>query len=499
MDFIQNFPLFTIVLSLLCSVICSVVNARWARRIYAVMGLVVTAMTGAVLLYTLQTGDSFTYLMGHFPAPWGNEIKVGPLEAGLSTIFCIILYLSVFGGYTRLLTDIRESKRNLYFVLVQLVQVSLLALLYTNDVFTAYVFIEISTLASCGLLMIRQIGRTTAAATRYMIFSLLGSGLFLIGIILLYNITGHLLIPNIKESVAAIAFYGRYTVPLIVSVSLITLGLAIKSGCFPFHFWMPDTYGSATPSSSAILSGLISKAYILVLIKVIYRVVGFDIFVSTGINNILFLFGIAGMIVGSLSAIKENNINRMIAFSSAAQIGYIYMGLGLGTNDGVIAAIFHIITHALTKPLLFLAASRLEAVSGDSKKFSSLTGAGHRNRMAGFAFTMGALSMIGIPGLMGFISKLLFATSSMVVPNKLVLTMAALAISTLLNTLYFFRTVIRIYTPAPQSPYAGQHVSLKEQGGFAAAAICFVGINLLCGLHSQPMVDLLTYGLSLFH
>lgn len=499
MDIILSFPLFTIVLSLLSAVTCSIVNAKWARRIYSVMGLVVTVMTATVFVHTLQLEEPFVFQMGHFPAPWGNEISVGPLESLLATVFCIILYFSVFGGYTKLVSDIRESKRNLYFVLINLVQVSLLALLYTNDMFTAYVFIEISTLASCGLLMIRQIGRTTLAATRYMIFSLLGSGLFLIGIILLYNITGHLLIPDIKETVSAVAFSGRYMVPLTVSISLITLGLAIKSGCFPFHFWMPDTYGYSTPSSSAILSGLISKCYILVLIKVMYRVIGPDIYISTGINNVLFICGVLGMIVGSLSAIKENNINRMIAFSSAAQIGYIYMGLGLGTNDGVVAAIFHILAHSLTKPLLFLAASRLEAVSGESKKFSDLTGAGHRNRMAGFAFTVGALSMIGIPGFMGFISKLLFAISSMVVPNKILLTMAALAISTLLNTLYFFRTVMRIYTPAPQSPFAEQRVMLNHQLGFAIAAFAFIIINVVCGLQSQPIVDLLTQGLSLFH
>lgn len=499
MTIIHSIPLFTIVMSLLTSVICSIVNAKWAKRLYGVMGLAISSLTLVVLIHTLITGKAFVFMMGHFPAPWGNEIQVGPLEAALAFTFCLILYLSVYGGYNKLVDDIRESKRNLYFTLVNLVQVSLLALLYTNDVFTAYVFIEISTLASCGLLMIRQIGRTTAAATRYMIFSLLGSGLFLIGIILLYNITGHLLIPNIKEQISHITAGSTYMVPLIVSASLITLGLAIKSGCFPFHFWMPDTYGTATPSSSAILSGLISKAYIMVLIKVIHRIIGFDIFIQTGITDIIFIFGVIAMIVGSLSAIKENNINRMIAFSSAAQIGYIYMGLGLGTEEGTVAAIFHIITHALTKPLLFLAASRLEAVSGDSKKFANLTGAAHRNRMAGVAFTIGSLSMIGIPGLMGFMSKLLFATSAMAVSGKLVLTMAALVISTLLNTLYFFRTVIRIYTPAPDSPYAANRVHFHDQRGFVLAAACFIAINLLCGLQSQPVVDLLTQGLALFH
>jgi multicomponent Na+:H+ antiporter subunit D len=189
----------------------------------------------------------------------------------------------------------------------------------------------------------------------------------------------------------------------------------------------------------------------------------------------------------------------MIAFSSAAQIGYIYMGLGLGTTEGTVAAIFHIVTHALTKPLLFLAADRLEAVSGNSKKFANLTGAAHRNRLAGLAFTAGSLSMIGIPGFMGFMSKLQFATSAMAVPGKLVLTMAALAISTLLNTLYFFRTVMRIYTPALDSPYFGHRVHAKQQRTFVVAAICFMVLNLLFGLQSQPVIDLLTKGLSLFH
>ena len=107
--------------------------------------------------------------------------------------------------------------------------------------------------------------------------------------------------------------------------------------------------------------------------------------------------------------------------------------------------------------------------------------------------------MIGIPGLMGFTAKLQFATSAIVVPGKTVLTMAALVISTLLNTLYFFRTVIRIYTPALDSPYFGHRVHHKQQCGFTLVAICFIALNLLFGLQSQPVIDLLTQGVSLFH
>ena len=126
-----------------------------------------------------------------------------------------------------------------------------------------------------------------------------------------------------------------------------TAGLAIKSGLFPFHFWMPDTYGRATPASSGILSGVVSKAYILLLIKIVYRAVGIEVFAASGIQSVLLIFGIAGMIVGSVSAIRSKRLTTMVAYSSAAQIGYIYMGLGMGTQAALLAAFLHIFSHAL--------------------------------------------------------------------------------------------------------------------------------------------------------
>ncbi len=131
---------------------------------------------------------------------------------------------------------------------------------------------------------------------------------------------------------------------------------------------------------------MVSKGYIFLLIKIFYRVIGFDIICNSRIINLLFVFGIAGMIMGSLSAIKENDIRRMVAFSSVAQIGYIYMGFGLGTKLAMIASIFHILAHAATKSLLFIAAIGLTDVSGKHRQFVSLTGSGYRNKIAGFAF-----------------------------------------------------------------------------------------------------------------
>ncbi len=193
-----------------------------------------------------------------------------------------------------------------------------------------------------------------------------------------------------------------------------------------------------------------SKSYIILLIKIFYRVIGFDIIVRSKIVNVLFVFGLIGMVMGSVSAIMAKDIYRMIAYSSIAQIGYIYMGIGLATEAGMVAAVFHILTHAITKSLLFLAAKGLNDASGHKRVFLALQGAAFRNPLAGAAFLVGSLSMVGIPMLAGFISKLLFATAALGAgSNKVLVTLIVLAVSTILNAVYFLHTVIRITDRCP--------------------------------------------------
>ena len=354
MDFIRNFPFFSIILSMFSGILCSVLPAKAARAVNTAVITIVGGLSAVLLWYVTVTGECYTYMMGHFPAPWGNEIRAGVLEAGMALFFCVIMLLSMLGGRKKLFDEVAIEKHNLYYILVNLLLSSLLALVYTNDLFTAYVFVEINTISACGLIMIRENGRTIEAAVRYMIMSLLGSGLLLLGICILYDLTGHLLMSNIHEAVVLLAADPNARVPLLVTIALMSVGLAIKSALFPFHAWLPDAYGYSTVSSAAILSSLVSKGYIFLLIKIIYRIIGFDIYGATHIINVLFVFGLMGMIFGSLSAIRENDIRRMIAFSSVAQIGYIYMGIGMGTQAGMTASVFHILSHAATKSLLFL-------------------------------------------------------------------------------------------------------------------------------------------------
>lgn len=496
MDFIQNFPFFSIMLSMFSGIVSSVLPGKAAKWVNRAAITIIAGLSLVLLIYLLGTGESYTFMMGHFPAPWGNEIRAGVLEAGMALFFCIIMLLSMLGGSGKLLVEVAEEKQNLYYILVNLLLSSLLALVYTNDIFTAYVFVEINTITACGLIMIRETGRTIEAAVRYMIMSLLGSGMLLLGLCILYDLTGHLLMSNMQEQVASLAASGAYRMPLLVTIGLISVGLSIKSALFPFHAWLPDAYGYSTASSAAILSSLVSKGYIFLLIKLIYRVFGFSVFHDSKIVNVLFVFGLMGMIFGSMSAIRENDIRRMIAFSSVAQIGYIFMGIGMGTQAAMVASVFHIMSHAATKSLLFISAVGLTDASGKSRKFVDLTGAGYRDPWAGAAFTVGALSMVGVPLFSGFISKLLFAQAAVQNQGKMLPALIVLGISTILNAIYFMKTVIRIYTPV--GTVGGQRAGFAGRKLYVVTLLGFIILNILLGVNSQPIVDMIEQGLGMF-
>lgn len=497
MTLVQNFPFFSIIIAMFSGILSSVLSGKKARNVSLAAILITTGMSLCVLLHCLETGESYTYMMGHFPAPWGNEIRAGVLEGLTALIFGVVMLLSVIGGMDHIVTDVEESKINLFYIMIDLMLSSLLALIYTNDLFTAYVFVEINTLAGCGLILIRQKGKSLSAAIRYLIMSQLGSGLFLIGLSLLYDVTGHLLMSPAKEAVAIIEATGSYEIPMLVILAVISVGLAIKSGLYPFHYWIPDTYGYATPTASAILSGLVSKGYIFLLIKIFYRVLGQENVIASRIVNVLFLFGLAGMLMGSIHAIMEKDTRKMIAYSSVAQIGYIYMGIGLGTQAGMEAAVFHMFTHSATKALLFISAVGLYEVSGDKKDYKSLRGAGYRNPLAGIGFAVGALSMVGLPMLAGFISKLLFASAALQSPSKMLFTLIGLAISTILNAIYFLRLVITLYSK-PEDDGHPEGAAVKSSRKLGLAIVCFILLNLILGLQSQPIVKAIADGLAMF-
>lgn len=501
MTLIQNFPFFCIILSMFSAIASFALNGRLAKWLHVLMVTAVFLMSCAVLGFTLQSGESYTFMMGHYPAPWGNEIRIGILEALMAASFSLIMLLSVFGGMAHIDREVQNSKKNLFYILMDLLLSSLLALIYTNDLFTAYVFIEICTIAACGLIMIRKRGRTYVSALRYMIMSLVGSGLFLIGLTLLYCISGQLLMSPAKEALQLIPGDHAFRVPFAVIVALLTVGLGIKSGLYPFHTWIPDAYAYSTPAASAVLSSLVSKGYLFLMLKIFYRVLGTDTGVVQQMFHILFVFGLIGMIMGSVAAIREKGIMRMTAYSSVAQIGYIYMGIGFGTTAGMVAAAYHMISHGIMKSLLFISASKLIEASGGQGDFESLKGAGHRDKIAGLGFAVGSLSMIGMPLLTGFVSKYLFAAAATDFSMKMLPAWIVLGISTILNTVYFMHTVLNLYLPADGKtapavkPQPGQSVPSRIE---TAAIVGMVLLHIALGVASPFVIHAIEAGLSMF-
>ena len=496
MDFICNLPLFMIIASLFSSVLCLLLKKKAA---YTVCGILMVFLTtaDAIVLYYTYVHSTFTYPMGEFPAPWGNEIRAGVLECLILLVFMIVLICSIPAGYRYLRWEVDETKHNLYCALLNLSAAAVCALVFTNDIFTGYVFLEILTLASCGLMVATETGRIVLAGVRYMIMNLLGSSLFLLGVVLLYGMTGHLLMVPLHESLAEISTDPSMMLTVTLVVGVLTIGLAIKSGLFPFYFWMPDTYGWSTPTTAAFMSSVVSKAYIFLLIKVYWRVIGIDLLERMPLHLIVLALGIAGVIFGSVSAIRSNDVNRMVAYSSAAQIGYIFMSLGIGGRAGYIAAIFHLLGHSVTKSLLFLVTPRLEEVADNSMIFKDLQGSALRDRTSGLLFTICSLSMTGIPLFAGFASKFLILLAAWDSSSYGVFTavLIALAVSTALNALYFLRTVIRIYShPENEDPENAEPVRRHHSLGYLIPAWTLVAVNVFLGLFPAITAGLIDSG-----
>ena len=493
----QNLPFAMILLPLASASLTSVLRGKAARYVSIAVIALVTVMAAVNVECMRHYGQSYTFMMGHFPAPWGNEIRGGMLEAAVALCFAVVMLCSVLGGLRAIDRDILHDRQNLYFVMCELTTSALMAQVFTNDVFTGYVFLEIMTIAACALICARDRGRALVAATRYMIMNLVGSGLFLLSITLLYDLTGHLLMSNIQEKIAELTATGQYHQPITVVVALVTIGLGIKSALFPFHTWVPDAYSSSTPASSAILSSLISKGYIILLIKFYCRVFGLEVVFQTGVADVLFVFGAAGAVIGSVIAVRQLTIGRMIAYSLVAQIGYIYMAIGLGTRAGMLAAVFQLIAHAVCKSLLFISAGGLCDASEGKHQFPALRGGIYRNPAAGAAFCVGALSMIGLPFLSGFIVKLTYADAAVAWGgHRMIIVLAVLAVSTLLNAIYFGRTLVTLFR-LEESQIADQP---RWHSGFCFTLSCAVlaALTVALGVASQPVLMALRQGLEMF-
>lgn len=440
----MSFAMLTPLLSILSLMIGAFVFPLIKKK-KVIYGLSLVLIGGVLVLNLINTvyvygHGGYLFDIGHFPAPFGIVFRMGEIESIISLLFTIVIMMVTWYSFYSLEKEISPGRVSLFYTLCTLLLASLLGIVYTYDVFNGFILLEISTLTACGIIVIKDKRENIKAAIKYLILSSLGSGLVLMGIALIYSITGHLSMFYIHE-VLSQSVHGNEDL-IRISLILFTVGIGIKGAMFPLHIWLPDAHSSAPSPSSAILSGIVIKAPIIFLIKVYYLCYGPDILQASQVLNLLLIFGSLGMIMGSLFARSQKEMKRMIAYSSVAQMGYIFFGLGLGNELGLTMAIYHIIAHGVTKPTLFLATGSFIEQTG-FKKIDELKGIGKEMPITLALFTLGGLSMIGIPVLPGFISK--WNLSLACISASKIYLLIIILLSSLLNATYYFPVIINGY------------------------------------------------------
>jgi multicomponent Na+:H+ antiporter subunit D len=316
-------------------------------------------------------------------------------------------------------------------------------IIVTGDLFNLYVFLEIFSLAGYGLIGIGE-KQAPVASFRYLIMGTVGASFYLLGIGFLYIVTGSLNMADVRNILPHIP--GNPAVA--AALSLIFLGMGIKMAIFPLHGWLPDAYTYAPSTSSALVAPIGTKIAAYVLIRILFFVFGVE-FVSRSlpITDLIAWLSAIGILYGSVMAMAQNEMKRMLAYSSVAQIGYIGLGIGLANPLGYIGAVLHILNHAFMKGSLFLVAANLRKKTGQSDIANLDASLRKKLPWSMAAFTVAALSMIGLPPTAGFFSKWYLALGA-IDRGKWVF-LAVILVSSLLNAVYFFRILEKVYLLPP--------------------------------------------------
>ena len=489
MSFIKSFPLIIILVLFITAFIMPLIKKTKVVKLISLVSMTFAMVLAFVnLIFVIKNGE-YLYRIGHYNAPYGIEFRIGIIEAMMGLLFTFISLMIIWYSIYSIEKEIKESKVGLYYLLINILIGALLGVVYSNDLFNCFVFIEVGTLASCGTIIVKDKKENIKATMKYLIMSCLGSGLVLMGIAYLYSMTGHLNISYIHDEI--IKSYLSYPDAVLISIVLFIIGLGVKSAMFPLHNWLPDAHSNAPSSSSAILSSLVLKAFVLLMIKILYRVFGMEILNHYSVLNIVLILGSLGMIMGSVFAIFQKNIKRVIAYSTVAQMGYIFLGIGLGSDIGVSIAIFHIIGHALTKSALFLLVGAMIEQTGH-KTIEHLKGIGKEMPLTMGLFSIAALSMIGIPVLPGFISKWYLSLAAIAAGETILILIILL--SSLLNAVYYAPIVVNGFFGEENLEgkiYKSKRKPLKEM-----IPIIFLVVSMVyVGAASRGIMNLITLGI----
>ena len=374
----------------------------------------------AVVVLTAQFGNWSTFLTSRLESLFGFNLQLYKMGQ-------VLVLASALAGATALFVargTIKKEQERFNFIgllLVSLIGINGIALV--TDIFTLYIFIEVTALATFILIMLRRSQAGFEGAFKYLIMSVVATVLMLAAVSLFILVGGGTSFGEINTAVIAdpLAF---------TALILFICGLFIKGGMVPFHGWLPDAYTAAPTAVSVWLAGIVTKASgIYALIRLMSIFGGFE-----PLQNIMLAVGAASIVIGALAALGQKDLKRLLAYSSISQMGYIVIALGTGTVLGLFAALFHFFNHTLFKSALFANVAAVEEQAG-SQEMEKLGGLAQKMPVTGLTSAIASLSTAGLPPLSGFWSKLLIIIALWVTAHY---AYAAIAVLASVLTLAYF-------------------------------------------------------------
>ena len=490
----QHLPALQVVVPMLVAPLVVLLRPRGLAWAACTAASLLAFAIAVQLVQVVLDGGTANYLMGSWPAPYGIELEVDTLSALLLLIVTGASVLALVGGRASLDEQIDAGRQPYFYAAWLLALAGLCGIVVAADAFNIFVFMEISSLASYVLISGGPDRRALPSVFKYLIMGTIGATFYLIGVGLIYMMTGTLNLADMEFRIHEVADQR----PILAAAGFITVGLALKAAIFPLHVWLPNAYTYAPHMVTAFLAACSTKVSLYVLLR-------FDFFVfQENLAGHAFQFAVylmplavLGILVGSAVAMFEGNVKRLLAFSSVAQIGYMMLGASLVTVAGLTAGILHIFNHALAKGALFLAVAAFATVAA-GLRLDDLRGIARRMPWTFAAFVIAGFSLIGIPGTAGFVSKWYLISAAMEFGVAGLPLVAVILVSSLMAVVYVWRIVEAAYfaTPTDESmPGAGVSPVLVAVLWIAATANIVFGLapGLPLSLSGNAATELLDH------
>jgi multicomponent Na+:H+ antiporter subunit D len=396
-------PALQVVIPLLGAIVSAFIRRGTLAWAWATLITATTPVIAFALLAQVWTSGAISYHMGGWPPPIGIEYRVDLLNAFVLLLLGLVSAVMMPFARRSVAFEIDGDRQPWFYTAYLMCLTGLLGITITGDAFNAFVFLEISSLSTYTLIAMGRDRRALLAAYQYLVLGTIGATFYVIGIGLLYVVTGSL---NFADIAGRLAHANdAFPRPVMAALAFLFVGISLKLALFPLHVWLPNAYAYAPSFATAFLAATATKVAVYLFLRIAFSVFGVAIDTDElPIAEVLFPLSIAAMFVASILAVYEQNIKRMLAYSSIAQIGYITLGIALANRAGLTGAVVHLFNHALIKGALFLALGAIVYRCGRIK-LDDLGGIGRTMPITFAAFVAAGLSLIGVPGTAGFISK----------------------------------------------------------------------------------------------